>query len=209
MNAGFGPNTGIYSVGRTRHPIVYSALGSHASYCAPDRYDICDVDPRSPWDDVTAFGGATWKTWNSGLENARESGWYGYGGRWGPIAALDLGDPLREMSSGPGRARVLAETIAESVVRIRLLLGRVICRPTSVGRATPTTRERSPRSGCDGGSGMRSTSRRSSASARWRGVYATSQLAAFLSRGGRAPHRDGRPGRLQMVASVRHSPRLW
>lgn len=54
------------------HPIVFSALGSHASY--PTRAGQANLD-------VTQ-GGPIWATWLL-IADARVQPWYGYGGAWG------------------------------------------------------------------------------------------------------------------------------
>ena len=59
------------------HPVVYSALRSHASYPAPQGWP-CGFDCR----DVTARGSA-WDTWATGVLAAVDRPWWGFGGAWG------------------------------------------------------------------------------------------------------------------------------
>jgi hypothetical protein len=54
------------------HPIVFSALGSHASYAARRGQANLDVTQ----------GGPIWATWLL-IADARVQPWYGYGGAWG------------------------------------------------------------------------------------------------------------------------------
>jgi hypothetical protein len=63
----------------TSHPIVYSAIGSHASYHKAGLHwhgVIPDYTKRGP----------RWETWNK-LRDAKECPWYGYGGGWGKVGA--------------------------------------------------------------------------------------------------------------------------
>ena len=79
------------------HPIVYSGLGSHASF-APRSNGTApgNVFLWCAWtSDQTADGGTQWNTATS-LVDARGQSWYGYGGGWG-----DLNGPL-----GPGLLRL-------------------------------------------------------------------------------------------------------
>lgn len=71
----------------THHPIVYSAVGTHASYPAADTYTVV---PRI-FDDHTYDGGPIWRTWenlvNMGEKNSPLNGqdFILYGGLWGNI----------------------------------------------------------------------------------------------------------------------------
>jgi hypothetical protein len=69
------------------HPLVYSAIGSHASLPTPD-FGFIDVgDPDGP----------QWRTWED-LVPIVEQPWYGFGGAWGRVGKVrDSTGPL-----GPG-----------------------------------------------------------------------------------------------------------
>ena len=69
------------------HPIVYSAIGSHASLPSPD-FGFIDVgDPDGPH----------WRSWED-LAPIEEQPWYGFGGAWGRVGKVrDSTGPL-----GPG-----------------------------------------------------------------------------------------------------------
>jgi hypothetical protein len=62
----------------SRHPVVFSALGSHASYPRPGEFGIGAGGGIDDADD----DGARWQTWVSGLRSP-EVAWYGFGGAWG------------------------------------------------------------------------------------------------------------------------------
>lgn len=72
------------------HPVVYCAIGSHASLPSAD-FGFIDVgDPDGP----------RWRTWepDNSLASIREQPWYGFGGAWGKVGrVLDSTGPL-----GPG-----------------------------------------------------------------------------------------------------------
>jgi Tol biopolymer transport system component/PKD repeat protein len=108
------------------HPVVYSALGGHASF--PDVGDgtpVACLDPYriddnqvSPLDDVGQ--GVSWDTWNR-VEYAKEKWWYGFAGNWGDASresshlfsgALDNYGPV-----GPGPSR---SKVADAVPRVWL-----------------------------------------------------------------------------------------
>jgi hypothetical protein len=61
-----------------RHPVVFSALGSHASYPSTGDFRIGKGGKIDHADDA----GARWRTWASGLRSPATS-WYGFGGAWG------------------------------------------------------------------------------------------------------------------------------
>ena len=68
------------------HPIVYSAIGGHASY--PEDVGVEGLPcggPNNGGNDRTAKGGPVWRTWLPGhkLTNAKNAPWYGFGGSWG------------------------------------------------------------------------------------------------------------------------------
>ena len=73
------------------HPIVYCAIGSHASLPSPDYGHIDVGDPD----------GRRWTTWADGsLLPVAEEPWYGFGGAWGKVGKVrDSTGPL-----GPGAA---------------------------------------------------------------------------------------------------------
>jgi hypothetical protein len=75
------------------HPVVYSARGSHASYTSPGKHKDCNVFFLCLTD--YAARGAMWKSWQSGLVEARAQPWYGFGGAWGHAGATgDTTGPL-------------------------------------------------------------------------------------------------------------------
>jgi hypothetical protein len=61
-----------------RHPAVFSALGSHASYPKPTEFRI----GTGGGIDEADGGGARWRTWIAGVRSP-EVDWYGFGGAWG------------------------------------------------------------------------------------------------------------------------------
>jgi hypothetical protein len=72
------------------HPVVYCAIGSHASLPSANFGFI----------DVGDAGGPRWRTWGPGntLVSIREQPWYGFGGAWGRVGRVrDSTGPL-----GPG-----------------------------------------------------------------------------------------------------------
>jgi hypothetical protein len=80
------------------HPIVYSALDSHASYAAPGRVEVCN--PLGCAVDISAEK-FRWDTWarDDGLRPVREQPWYGFGGAWG--AAGPVGDRTGPLGPSP------------------------------------------------------------------------------------------------------------
>lgn len=74
------------------HPVVYTAIGTHASYARPGSYES-----PSPFKDVAKDGGPRWRTWESPLVNLGEIGkplngqhFILYGGRWGSVGKFDF-----------------------------------------------------------------------------------------------------------------------
>ena len=61
-----------------RHPVVFSAIGSHASYPRAGEFSIGSGGGV----DQADGGGPRWDTWRSGVRTARQP-WYGFGGAWG------------------------------------------------------------------------------------------------------------------------------
>jgi PKD domain-containing protein/VPS62-like protein len=86
---GASPDDQHASLFNGTHPIVWSALGGHASYSSQGsdngqtgvHLGWCGSPSVQPLQDVTTSGD-TWKTWTS-LQNARAMRWYGYTGNWG------------------------------------------------------------------------------------------------------------------------------
>ncbi|MGH2950997.1 MAG: hypothetical protein ACRDKX_03005 [Solirubrobacterales bacterium] len=75
---------------RAGHPIVYSALGSHASYPGAGETEVCAAagcacDIREP-----ERGWATWEA-AAGVRPVQEEPWYGFGGAWGYVGNFDSG----------------------------------------------------------------------------------------------------------------------
>jgi Tol biopolymer transport system component len=72
------------------HPLVYSALGSHASY--PERVSQSDLGD-------TTDEGAVWPTWDD-LHEATKEPWYDFLGRWGRQASSPRGIPTKARGRG-------------------------------------------------------------------------------------------------------------
>lgn len=96
------------------HPIVFSALGSHASYPDSGNYRI-EVDNVPDQVDRTRRSDKKWRTWyrTRSVHSAKE-GWYGYGGGWGsvdgpgPVGHADFSGPL-----GPSRYKAERSAIRD------------------------------------------------------------------------------------------------
>lgn len=69
------------------HPVVYSAIGTHATYPRPGNWPL----PFGQTDYASAVGPA-WKTYQN--ERNVHAPWYGYGGAWGQVGSW-------EFSTGP------------------------------------------------------------------------------------------------------------
>jgi hypothetical protein len=89
------------------HPVVYSALNSHASYptAAPRRGEQTKVCGAVGCSHDFRDQGMRWDGWQPGrLQSARAQPWYGFGGAWGNAGDLpDTTGPL-----GPSRWKLAA-----------------------------------------------------------------------------------------------------
>ena len=87
------------------HPVVYSALDSHASYEKAGRVVVHgDLGNAT---DITAAGWR-WEAWDkpNGLRRAQDGGWWGFGGAWGrardiPGTTGPLGPSRWKLPSSP------------------------------------------------------------------------------------------------------------
>lgn len=82
------------------HPLAYSARGTHATYPRAGTFPIAHGLATD-----TAGRGTGWATYRR-LANARDQGWFGYGGAWGEVGeGSDSTGPL-----GPSPAKSAAPT---------------------------------------------------------------------------------------------------
>jgi hypothetical protein len=94
-NLTYSPQTTLAASGDTAggatHPVVYSALGGHASYATPGTQTFaCGINfplKKNQLYDKTSKG-REWKTWQH-PRNARRQPWYGFGGAWGEQGSKD------------------------------------------------------------------------------------------------------------------------
>jgi hypothetical protein len=82
------------------HPVVFSAIGSHASY--PYAGSFPTEVPRVR--DHTARGGPQWRTWRR-MFDAFEQGWWGYGGAWGHVGRNPTGNSTGPLGPSPHKGR--------------------------------------------------------------------------------------------------------
>jgi hypothetical protein len=99
-----GPGIEDCSSDQPGHPVVYSALDSHASYDRAGTRKVCG--PAGCANDLTDDGWR-WDTWTrpGGLRPVRDASWWGFGGAWGAVGNLpDNTGPL-----GPSRWKLPAD----------------------------------------------------------------------------------------------------
>lgn len=104
-------------VAGSRRPVVFAALGTHASYPGPGSKDVTlgdlrlgsqNIGPSATFQESRAAG-AEWETWLD-LRDVRAA-WFGYGGAWGnrgrfPFTTGPLG-PSRWKDPAPCTRRIL------------------------------------------------------------------------------------------------------
>jgi hypothetical protein len=83
------------------HPVVYSALGTHASYDTADSHPIEEIPVVGGVLGVSDHtdAGYKWSTWNN-LLRVEIQPWYGYGGAWGAVRGGGT-TVSGEMNTGP------------------------------------------------------------------------------------------------------------
>ena len=86
------------------HPVVYSALSSHASYPVAGSFEVHGDAGTAT--DVTAAGWR-WESWDrpGGLRPVKAEGWYGFGGAWGRAKQI----PGTTGPLGPSRWKLPAD----------------------------------------------------------------------------------------------------
>src|SRR5205085_4951784 len=77
------------------HPIVFSAKGSHASYPNEGLHQTQCYEGYCAHDSTDR--GPQWLTWNN-LQNVKTKPWYGFGGAWGQVDALNT--PVGSFAGG-------------------------------------------------------------------------------------------------------------
>ncbi|HXJ64726.1 MAG TPA: Vps62-related protein, partial [Actinomycetota bacterium] len=82
----------------TTHPVVYSGLGSHASYPTPGTnggFATCQ-----PFPDQTDAG-TPWQTWQN-VQDVHAQQWFGFGGAWGEVGNdLHIPGVPGDLTTGP------------------------------------------------------------------------------------------------------------
>ena len=69
------------------HPVVFSALGSHASYPSSGDHQICKLSGVAF--DHTSSSGKRWFTWGNLVDLSGRPG-YGFGGAWGEVGNFEF-----------------------------------------------------------------------------------------------------------------------
>src|SRR4051812_14625055 len=86
------------SVVEDTHPVVYSGLGSHASYPTPGEnggFDTCQPFPDH------SDAGTPWSTWQN-VQDVHAQPWYGFGGAWGEVGNdISIPGVPGDLTTGP------------------------------------------------------------------------------------------------------------